>query len=256
MLTKKQTAGFTIVELLIVIVVIGILAAVVIVAYNGAARRAQTSSLKNDMSEMDRAEKSFMSTNDAQPLTYDSNGNPNTLLVYATSPGNTIVVQLKGTNNDQYCIYGYNPGSDYPTPSTALVQSSDNTSCATLSDSTPDNPSSVYSTVAIIGQRLEAYYSSNGYYPHVAGLTNIGLATKPNNGNANQQQLYCRNDTNAIYIQIDQTSNVAYMYQTATHSISQISNPSKLSLNTACPQYGISTSDSGYESTGVQNPGF
>lgn len=49
---KKQTttkAGFTIVELLIVIVVIGILAAIITVAYNGLQKRAITSVLQSDL---------------------------------------------------------------------------------------------------------------------------------------------------------------------------------------------------------------
>lgn len=45
MLTRKKQAGFTIVELLIVIVVIGILAAITIVAYNGIQERAESTKI-------------------------------------------------------------------------------------------------------------------------------------------------------------------------------------------------------------------
>lgn len=252
MLTRRQTAGFTIAELLIVIVVIGILAAIVIVAYNGVNKRAVTSGLQSDVAAMDKAQKAYMALNDNPPLSYDSNGNPNTLLVFAANQGNSIVVRLKGTND--YCVYGYNPASSYPTPSTALVRSSDGTACTALPDSTPTDPSSVYSTVTIIGQRIEAFKNQNGNYPHTADLASIGLDIKPNNGNANQQQLYCRNNINAIYLQIDPTNSVAYVYETASHSITQLTDPSKLSLNVICPQYGISSSDPGYESTGVKDP--
>lgn len=253
MLIKKRTAGFTIVELLIVIVVIGVLAAIVIVAYNGTTRRAQTSSLQIDVEAMDKAQKTYMVLNDSPPLTYDSNGNLNDLLVFAANKGNSIVVKLKGTN--QYCVYGYNPASDYPTPATALIRSSDNTSCDALDNSTPASQNGVYSTVSIIGQRIEAFKAQNGYYPHTTDLASIGLVIKPNNGNANQQQLYCRNNTKAIYLQIDQTNNVVYVYETASHSITQpAGDPGKLSLNSICPQYGISPTDPGYESTGVKDP--
>jgi prepilin-type N-terminal cleavage/methylation domain-containing protein len=47
---KKQAAGFTIVELLIVIVVIGILAAITIVAYNGIQERARVATVTADLS--------------------------------------------------------------------------------------------------------------------------------------------------------------------------------------------------------------
>lgn len=45
MLTRSKQAGFTIVELLIVIVVIGILAAITIVAYNGIQERAEATKI-------------------------------------------------------------------------------------------------------------------------------------------------------------------------------------------------------------------
>lgn len=251
MLKPRRTAGFTIVELLIVIVIIGLLAAIVIVAYNGVTKRAQTSKLKFDIAAMDKAQKNYIALNNT-PISYDSNGNPNDLLVFTANQGNSIVVKLKGTTG--YCIYGYNPATDYPTLSTALTLSSDYTPCDPLADSTSTNTNSIYSTVAIIGQRLEAYKGQYGYYPHTNGLDSIGLVIQPNNGNANQQQLYCRNDVNAIYLQIDKVNNVAYVYETTSHSITQLTDPSKLSLNTICPQYGINSSDSGYESTGIKDP--
>ena len=47
----KQTHGFTIVELLIVIVVIGILAAITIVAFNGVQNRAKTAAVQSSVSQ-------------------------------------------------------------------------------------------------------------------------------------------------------------------------------------------------------------
>lgn len=47
-----KQAGFTIVELLIVIVIIGILAAITIVAYNGIQNRARETSLKSDLTNI------------------------------------------------------------------------------------------------------------------------------------------------------------------------------------------------------------
>lgn len=253
MAIRLRTSGFTIVELLIVIVVIGVLAAIVIVAYTGVTKQAQTSSLKLDVSAMDSAQKRYMAIGDNPPLSFDSNGTPtNDLLVFAVNQGNSIIVRLKGTNG--YCVYGYNPTSSYPSPATALVKSSDNTPCDPLDNSQPSSPSGVLSTVSIIGQRLEAFKNQYGFYPHLNELVSIGLVIKPNSGNANQQQLYCRNDTRAIYLQIDKDVSVIFVYETASHSVSQPSDLDKLSLNTICPEFNISPGDPGYESTGIKDP--
>jgi prepilin-type N-terminal cleavage/methylation domain-containing protein len=55
MWAKQKQAGFTIVELLIVIVVIGILAALVIVAYNGVQDRAQRAKIAADLHNFENA---------------------------------------------------------------------------------------------------------------------------------------------------------------------------------------------------------
>jgi len=51
----KQTKGFTIVELLIVIVVIGILAAITIVSFNGVQQQARITSVKADLVAIQKA---------------------------------------------------------------------------------------------------------------------------------------------------------------------------------------------------------
>jgi len=48
---RKDTAGFTIVELLIVVVVIAVLAAITIVSYNGITNQANDSAVKNDLQQ-------------------------------------------------------------------------------------------------------------------------------------------------------------------------------------------------------------
>lgn len=52
---KKTTTGFTIVELLIVIVVIGILAAISVVAYNGIQNRANDTSIKGAVNQLEKS---------------------------------------------------------------------------------------------------------------------------------------------------------------------------------------------------------
>ena len=51
---KKNTYGFTIVELLIVIVVIGILAAISIVAYNGLSNKANAAATQSDLTNFEK----------------------------------------------------------------------------------------------------------------------------------------------------------------------------------------------------------
>lgn len=69
---RTQTAGFTIVELLIVIVVIGILAAIVIVSYNGIQASANTTAVQSDLNaiakklELHKIEKSKYPTTELE----------------------------------------------------------------------------------------------------------------------------------------------------------------------------------------------
>lgn len=249
MLTARRPNGFTIVELLIVIVVIGIIASLAITTFIGIPKRANTTSLTLDVRAMDKAQKQYMAATSGSPLSYDANGQPNDTLAFAANKGNSIIVKLKG--GDQYCVYGYNPDSQYPDLRRALVLSSDNTSCQTLTNTPPDG---VESTVSIIGERLERYKEQFGSYPRLAALGDIGLVIKPNSGNANQQQLYCRNNTKAIYLQVDPQSGAIYVYDTATRQISQPTDLNKLTLNTTCQKFAITQTSPGYESTGIKTP--
>lgn len=252
MRNKNQTPGFTIVELLIVIVIIAILAAITVLAYNGFTARAQTSSLKHDMQAMDVAQKRYMVQSNGIPITYDGNGQPNDTLAFIASKGNSVLVKLN--TPPHYCVYGYNPKSNYPTPDQALVISSSSQPCLPLEDDAESDPSNVFSTVAIIGQRLEEFYQNHGFYPHLDELTDIGLVIKPNSGNANQQQLYCRNDTSAIYLQIDKANDAIYVYVTDSHSVTNPEIDGKLSFEVICEQYSIGEDTPGQESTGIKAP--
>ena len=70
---RYNSAGFTIVELLIVIVIIGILAAITIVAYNGIQNRAYDTSVQSDLANTSKKLElaKISSTSDAYPY-----GNP------------------------------------------------------------------------------------------------------------------------------------------------------------------------------------
>lgn len=249
--------GFTIVELITIIAIIAILAAVSVFSYNGVSKSSQDSSLKTDLREMDVAQKAYMLKNSSSALPTNPDGSINDVLVFSSNPGNTIIVKLIEGSRD-YCIYGYNPKSNHPDPSRAIVRQSGSSSCPTLTqeeDEEISGPSGVRSTVAIIGERLEVFKEANGRYPNLSELKNIGLTIKPNAGNANQQQLYCRNNNIALYLQVDKSQDVVYAYQTMPiGGISEPQNLPKLSLNNVCPLFGISPGQPGYESTGIKNP--
>jgi prepilin-type N-terminal cleavage/methylation domain-containing protein len=66
---KTFGAGFTIVELLIVIAIIGILAAIVIVAYNGIQERARNASRQSDIQTARKIVEAYSVTNGNYPIT-------------------------------------------------------------------------------------------------------------------------------------------------------------------------------------------
>jgi general secretion pathway protein G len=68
----RQTKGFTIVELLIVIVVIGILAAIVIVAYSGVQNRANDAAVQSDLENIAKAIRTYDTLNGSYPDVTDS----------------------------------------------------------------------------------------------------------------------------------------------------------------------------------------
>ena len=65
--TYRRSAGFTIVELLIVVVVIAILAAITIVAYNGIQNRAHDSAIQNDLKQFGTIMELYKADNGSYP---------------------------------------------------------------------------------------------------------------------------------------------------------------------------------------------
>ena len=77
---KKLRAGFTIVELLLVVVIIAILAAITIVTYTGVTQRGEYAKMLSDLSSLNKAILMYYADNGSYPVTpttspYCSSGN-------------------------------------------------------------------------------------------------------------------------------------------------------------------------------------
>ena len=114
---KKQPAGFTIVELLIVIVVIAILAAISIVAYNGIQVRARDAQRATDASSILKALEAYKAINNVYPTATSTVGSgsweqstetPGTYMEYLQSTFSTkIPVDPLNDGSHMYRYYRY-----------------------------------------------------------------------------------------------------------------------------------------------------
>jgi type II secretion system protein G len=92
----KRSAGFTLVELLVVVVILGILAAVVVFAVGGSTEKAQTSACGAERSSLETAIEAFRASEGSYPTEIDQLKNePNKYL--RSSPQ---WYQISGTNGD------------------------------------------------------------------------------------------------------------------------------------------------------------
>lgn len=124
------SAGFTIVELLIVIVVIGILAAMTLVAYNGIQQKARDGGVMTDLHGLGFLETQYALLNNAPGKDWYSGNGIDSSLNFKPSPGNIIDVV---TNATGYCIRAYNPGSaTYKTLATAATRESAPGACSVI----------------------------------------------------------------------------------------------------------------------------
>jgi type II secretion system protein G len=109
---KKQSKGFTIVELLIVIVVIGILAGLVITTYNGIQQKARNTERTTDLKTFQSQLEAYYATNGYYPTTGNLGATSATNVTWAAA-------NLKGMDKETM----RDPkGADYSLATTATTQ--------------------------------------------------------------------------------------------------------------------------------------
>lgn len=104
MITKRRPAGFTIVELLIVIVIIGILAAITVVAYNGIQQRAQNTKISSDLAIFSKAIQAARTNSGEQALRFITNST-GTAGVCMSKPAGTDLATLNQTTDSCWINY-------------------------------------------------------------------------------------------------------------------------------------------------------
>ena len=104
---SKYRAGFTIVELLIVIVVIGILAAITIVAFNGVQKKAQVGAVSAALSQVSKKLELYKVDNSTYPSTLTAAG-------IDTAGSTTYQFSVDTSTNPQtYCVTATNGTTSY-----------------------------------------------------------------------------------------------------------------------------------------------
>lgn len=111
MVGRDRSAGFTIVELLIVIVIIGILAAITIVAYNGIQERAKNTTLISDLTTSAKQLRLDQATNSIFPATVAEANNNKGL---KASPGTSYTYTVNNAITPQtFCLSATNGSQVY-----------------------------------------------------------------------------------------------------------------------------------------------
>jgi prepilin-type N-terminal cleavage/methylation domain-containing protein len=104
--SRLAKAGFTIVELLIVVVVVGILAAISIVAYNGIQNRTHDSSVQNDLSQTYKKIQLFKVDNTTNPVAAMDTHMNSIFVVNRQSYGGGGNVLIYCVSNNDFAIVG------------------------------------------------------------------------------------------------------------------------------------------------------
>lgn len=138
---KKQSKGFTIVELLIVIVVIGILAGLVITTYNGIQQKARNTERTTDLKTFQSQLEAYYATNARYPSSTDLGSTSANNVTFATA---NLKGMDKETMRDPKGAVG-----DYSLASSATASKYAYAPAPSGCDSTGNNDCTSYTLTAI-----------------------------------------------------------------------------------------------------------
>lgn len=252
---RVSKKGFSLVEILIAITVMAVITGVVIVISSAIIQRARDSSVVQDVGEMYESQLLYITSHTSPALTYNSEGEQNNILAFSLNNENNVVVEVKGGND--FCVYGYNARSSFPDIEHAYIKKRGSSDCGTPHEQITEDPLAVIeSTMWIIAQRIKNFMDENdGRPPQLSELSEIGLSVLNNSKKANQQQIYCRHDTRATYLQYDRGSSTLFTYDSQPHAVYKQENaPNKMTLGEGCDL--LDDTAPGFESTGIKNPDF
>lgn len=114
MFAKQKNAGFTIVELLIVIVVIGILAAITVVAFNGIQNRGYDTAVQSDLANFAKKIEIIKADTGSYPSSLNNTmGFKFSKNAYGQDVQNSNVRYCYNSSNDSYILLSNSKSNNY-----------------------------------------------------------------------------------------------------------------------------------------------
>lgn len=155
---KRDSYGFTIVELLVVIVVIGILASITAVSYTGVQSKAKDAVLSSSVSNMSTAQQIYGISNGTSGKNYQSSSGYDSALGFKPSSSDEVIEV--GVNSTGYCIRGYIAGGTKNSLSNALTAESSAGACNQI----PSSATSLSGLTISAGALSPTFSSTNLNY--------------------------------------------------------------------------------------------
>lgn len=94
----RDTRGFTLIELIIVVVIVGILASIAIPHYSAVKERAYLAAVKTDLKNLSISEEAYASSNGGQYFSHTYTTTSDSANTFGVSPNVSITATASGTN--------------------------------------------------------------------------------------------------------------------------------------------------------------